>query len=205
MIPVFRRICAACILSLVAILSSFCAPKNFLVINYQLPKETVKPEDNSVSFVFKDVRDNPAILTKNARMALKGFSGHFALIVTRENKSERLVGAYSLSSMIREIFKQRLENADLRVASEEESQELIFEIILKEFQIDLVKHKWLVKIAYQANLVKKSRMVAGETIKGSAERLRVAGSKNAEIVIGELITDVVNKLDLNAFFRSNEI
>ena len=56
-------------------------------------------------------------------------------------------------------------------------------------------------MTYQANLFKQDRFIGGETITGSAERLRVAGSKEAERVIGELITDVVNRLNLNALFK----
>jgi hypothetical protein len=60
-------------------------------------------------------------------------------------------------------------------------------------------------MTYQANLLKQDRFVAGETITGSAERLRIAGSKEAEKVIGELITDVVNRLNLNTLFKSDQI
>ena len=42
-------------------------------------------------------------------------------------------------------------------------------------------------------------------ITGSAERLRVISGKNAEIVIGELVTDVVNRLNLSEFLKAAEI
>jgi hypothetical protein len=47
--------------------------------------------------------------------------------------------------------------------------------------------------------------VAGETINGRAERLRVIGGKDAEMILGELITDVANKLNLNEFLKLDEI
>ena len=58
-------------------------------------------------------------------------------------------------------------------------------------------------MTYQANLIRQNRFAAGETVTGSAERLRVVGSKDAELVIGELITDVVNRLNLSELFKSN--
>ena len=201
MIPIGCRLKAISIILFVAIATSFCASKNFLVVNYQLPAEPEIPGEASVSLVFKDSREDPAIVTKSAKMALKNFSGNFTLIVAQENKNNRLVGAFSLHSMIRQIFKHRLENAGVRVAPQEESRETVVEIILKEFKLDLVERKWVIDMTYQANLVRQNRFIAGETITGSAERLRVVGSKDAELVVGELITDVVNRLNLSELFK----
>jgi hypothetical protein len=201
MLPIGRRIEAILLILFVAMAASFCASKDFLIVNYQLPEKTEIPEEAAVSLVVKDSREDPAIVTKSAKMALKDFSGNFTLIVSQENKSDRLVGAFGLHSLIEQIFKHRLENAGIRVASEEENRETVVEIILKTFKLDFVERKWVINISYQANLVRQNRFVAGETVTGSAERLRVAGVKNAEKIIGELITDVANRLDLNALFK----
>ena len=205
MIPIGCRIKAIPIILFVALAISFCSSKNFLVVNYQLPAGTETPGEPSVSLVVKDAREDPAIVTKSAKMALKDFSGNFALIVARKNKNNQLVGAFGLQSMIREVFKHRLENAGVRVTSEEDNRQNVVEIILKVFKLDLVERKWVIQMSYQANLLKEGRFVAGETITGSAERLRVVGSKDAETVIGELITDVANRLNLSELFKSNQI
>jgi hypothetical protein len=201
MIPIGRSLKAISIIFFVAMATSFCAPKNFLVVNYQLPEEPEILREDSVALVFKDSREDPAIVTKSAKMALKDFSGNFTLIVAQENKNDRLVGAFGLHSMMKQIFKHRLENAGIQVASEEESGETVVEIILKAFKLDLVERNWVIKMTYQANLVRQNRFIAGETITGSAERLRVVGSKDAEKVVGELISDVVNRLNLSELFK----
>ena len=201
MLPISRVIRTISIILLVAIATSFCASKHFLVVNYQLPKEPQTLREASVALVFKDSREDPAIVTKSAKMALKDFSGNFTLIVAQENNKDRLVGAFGLHSMIKQIFKHRLENAGIQVASGEESRETVVEIILKTFKLDLVERRWVINMTYQANLLRQNRFIAGETITGSAERLRVVGSKNAELVVGELITDVVNRLNLSELFK----
>jgi hypothetical protein len=134
-------------------------------------------------------------------MALKNFTEHFALIVAQENKNDKLVGAFSLSSMIREVFKHRLENAGVVVAAEEDPLTPLVEIVLKEFKIDLQNRKWIITMNYQANLVKQDRIAAGQTVTGSAERMRVVSSKDAEIILGELVSDVANKLNLNELLQ----
>ena len=193
----YRRKKAILTVLFIGILSSACTSKNFLTIKYQLPPQPVERKEMRVALAVKDIRENPSIATKSARMALKNFTGHFALIVAQENTNDKLVGAFSLDSMIKEIFKHRLENAGIVVAAEEDPATPLVEIVLKEFKLDLQNRKWIITMNYQANLVKENRIVTGQTITGSAERLRVVGSKDAEIIVGELVTEVANKLNLN--------
>ncbi|MGD2096178.1 MAG: hypothetical protein PVG35_01280 [Desulfobacterales bacterium] len=202
MMPFGCRIQTFVSILIVALTTYYCTSKNYLVVHYQLPSEIMATEESPVSLIFKDQRAEQMMVTQSAKMALKDFDGNFALIVARDGKDERLMGAFSLSSMMKTIFKQRFENAGIRVAPESEGQPTAVEIILKEFKLDLVKRKWVVQITYQANLLKQNRFVSGQTITGSAERLRVVGSKDAEMVIGELITDAVNRLNLKALFQS---
>ena len=202
MTSIRRHVSTALILSFVVIAVTFCASKNFITVNYQLPTQPVELEETRVALTVKDIRENPAIVTQSAKKALKNFTGHFALIVAKEKNDEKLVGAFGLSSMIREIFRHRLENAGVQVVAEEEIEEFMVEIVLKEFSLDLQNRKWIIKMNYQANLIKQNQVVAGEMITGSAERLRVISGKNAELVIGELVSDVVNRLNLSEFLKA---
>ncbi|MGD9182948.1 MAG: hypothetical protein PVG15_15810 [Desulfobacterales bacterium] len=197
------RIRTISIVLAVGVLASFCASKNFLTVNYQLPRESVELNDNRVALKVKDIREDTRIVTPSAKKALKNFEGFFTLNVAQANKDYRLVGAFSFSSMMREIFRHRLENAGVQVVTEEDIEAPIVEIVLKGFQLDLANRKWIIEMSYQANLIKQNRVVAGEKITGSAERLRVVSGKNAEIIIGELVTDVANRLNLNEFLQLN--
>lgn len=205
MLSIDPRIRLVSIILVVGFLSSFCASKNFLTVNYQLPTESVDLPDNRVALRVKDIREDTRIVTQSAKKALKNFTGHFALIVAQKNQKDTLVGAFSLDSMVREIFYQRLKNADVQVVTEEEIGVPIVEIVLKEFKLDLVNRKWVITMSYQANLIKENRVIGGEKITGSAERLRVISGKNAEKIIGELVTDVVNRLNLNEFLKLDQI
>lgn len=201
MISFYRRMTAILTILFIGILSGSCASKNFLTVKYQLPPQPVERKEIRVALEVKDMREERTIATKSARTALKNFSDHFALIVAQENRNDKLVGAFSLSSMIKEIFKQRLENAGAVVVSEEDSAIPVVEILLKEFKLDLENRKWIITMNYQANLIKENKVATGETITGSAERLRVVGSKDAEIIVGELVTEVANKLNLNELLQ----
>jgi hypothetical protein len=56
-------------------------------------------------------------------------------------------------------------------------------------------------MSYQAGLSKNSGQVAKESVNGSAERLKVMGKSDAEKILGELVTDMVNKLDVANLFK----
>ena len=75
------------------------------------------------------------------------------------------------------------------------------EIQLKAFKLDLAKRKWIVSMSYQANLMTNGNPVASESVEGSAERLKVMGKSEAEKILGELLTDMANKLDLVKMFQ----
>jgi hypothetical protein len=198
-----RYIRTVLIILLIPIATNFCASKNYLIVNYQLPAESAELKETRVALTVKDIRENPAIVTESAKKALKNFSGDFVLYVAKENKEYKLQGAFGLSSMIRKIFKHRLENAGVQVVTEEDFEDSIVKIVLKEFKLDLQNRKWIIKMNYEANLIKQNRVVAGETVSGSAEQLRVISGKNAEMVIGELVTDMVNRLNLNELLQLN--
>ena len=201
MISFYPRITAISIILLIGILTSSCASKNFLTVKYQLPPQAVDRKEIKVALAVKDIREDPVIATKSAKMALKDFTEHFALIVAQENKNDKLVGAFGLNSMIKEIFEYRIENAGAVVTAEEDPSTPLVEIVLKEFKIDLQNRKWIITMGYQANLVKQDRIVTGQTVSGSAERMRVVGSKDAEIIVGELVTDMANKLNVNELLQ----
>jgi hypothetical protein len=183
MIPIGRGIKAISIILFVAIATSFCASKHFLVVSYQLPEEPEILREAPVALVFKDSREDPAIVTKSAKMALKDFSGNFTLIVAQENKNDRLVGAFGLHSMIKQIFKHRLENAGIQVAPGEESRETVVEIILKTFKLDLVERKWVIKSIYcRRDDHRKCGTIAGSRQQGCRIDCRRAGHRRGKPV-----------------------
>jgi len=184
---------------LIGIFVCSCSSTQFLRVNYQLPAKSESLQGAEVSLIFKDMRKNPAIISRSAKKELRDFSGDFTLVVGREKENGKLIGAFDLSSMLKEIFKQRLENTGINV-SEEKHLETQIEFVLNEFILDYEDRNWKITMSYQTNLKKESRVVVSESVSGQAERIKVIGNKEAEKVIGELITDMVNKIDLQQLF-----
>ena len=185
----------------VAVLASACASRPFLKVQYQLPSSSTALTGESLSLTISDRRNDDAFLSANASKSLKNFNGTYSLVVLRDDGSGNLIGAYDLDSLLKEIFKQRLENEGLQVITGADNADASLEIQVKEFKLDLAGSKWLLRMSYQAGLSRNSGMLAKESVNGSAERLKVMGKSDAEKILGELVTDMVNKLNVTGLFQ----
>ncbi len=185
----------------VAVLASGCASKPFLKVQYQLPSSSTALTGERLSLTISDRRNDDAFLSANAKKSLKNFNGTYSLVVLRDDGSGNLIGAYDLDSLLKEIFKQRLENESVQVIASADDADASLEIQIKEFKLDLVDRKWVLRMSYQASLSKNSGMLAKESVNGSAERLKVMGKSDAEKILGELVTDMVNKLNVSKLFQ----
>ncbi len=198
--PSKRTMLAAAALILL-ILTGACSSKPFLIVDYQLPSPSNTLEGKEVSPVITDIRENKAFLSESAKKSLREFNETYSLVVLKEDGSGNLLGVYEIDGLLSEIFKQRLNNLGMQVPPPANKAEYELEIRLKEFKLDLAGRKWIVNMNYQAHLLKNGRLLAMQSVNGSAERLKVMGKSDAEKVLAELLTDMVNKLDIAKLFQ----
>jgi uncharacterized lipoprotein YajG len=178
-----------------------CASKPFLKVQYQLPAPSQTLEGEKVALAVADMRDKNVFLTENAKKALKEFSDTFSLTVLHEDGSGNLIGAYDLVSLLTEVFQQRLINTGIQVAAAADKAESELKIEIEEFKLDFAARKWIVSMNYRASLIRNGNLLSRETVSGEAERLKVMGKSDAEKILGELLSDTVNKLNLVGLFQ----
>lgn len=195
-----RLIPAILTLSLV-FLAGACTPKPFLKVQYQLPPQSNTLEGKKVALTVSDMRGKKTILTETARKSLKEFNGTFSLVVVRDDGSGNLIGVYDLNSFLTEVFQQRLKNEGIQVAALADSDVPELKIEILEFQLDLAGRNWVVKMNYRAGLLENGRLLSKESVSGEAERLKVRAKSDAEKILDELLTDIVNKLNLVRLFQ----
>jgi hypothetical protein len=196
-----KQLISSALALVMAISVSACASKSFLKVHYQLPSPSQALTGKNVSLTISDIREDNAFLSAIAKKSLKNFDDTYSLVILRDDGSENLIGAYDLNSLLKEIFKQRLVNEGAHVITNPENADASLEIQLKEFKLDIAKRKWMLRMSYQAGLSKNSGLVAKESVNGSAERLKVMGKSDAEKILAELVSDMVNKLDAAKLFQ----
>jgi hypothetical protein len=198
----FRKRRIFLILALFLIFSTgACGSKPFLKVQYQLPAPSSTLEGQQVALAVSDTRSKKTLVTETARKSLKDFKGTFSLVVLRKDGSGNLRGAFDLVSLFSEVFQQRLKNEGIQTTTVADSALTELKIEIIEFQLDLAGRKWIVKMNYKASLFDNGILLSNESVSGQAERLKVMGKKGAEKILGELLTDVVNKLNLLGLFQ----
>lgn len=172
-----------------------CASKSYIDVNYRLPVASDDLKGKRVFLECRDIRSDKTIFGQNAQAEFKHFTGLFALSVD-QGKKPFVAGAFDLPSLFKEAFKRRLENSGLDVIKQPEKTTPVLEIVIREFRLDLVDRKWVAGIKYEARLLKGDLLLVTTTISGDAERLKVIGQRDAEKVLGEIFTEIVNQLNL---------
>jgi len=186
---------------LVFAFTASCASIPELKVSYQLPPASALLKGNEVLLTIKDARSNKEVLGQGAKYELLDFSGNFSLSVAQHKESEVKAGIYQVPAMMREGFRRRLENAGLKLVLKESRGEPQLLIVLNEFLLDRAGRNWVVKMSYEARLVKNGKVLSRENISGDGERYGFAGRGAAETVLGEIFTDTVNRLDINKLFQ----
>jgi hypothetical protein len=192
-----RPLAAVVILAIVAA----CATSNVLSVNYQLPSPAGERLARSVTITFVDGRKSDAFLTPSARNELEGFTGVYALTVTRPGDGAELKGAYPVDALFKEMLRYRLESAGVKVVSPGMQADAELKLVLKEFKLDFGDRKWSAAVAYNAQLLKNETMASQQVIDGSAERIFLLGKRDADKLVGELVSDTINKLDVALLFK----
>lgn len=172
-----------------------CASKSYIDVNYRLPVASDDLKGKRVFLECRDTRSDKTIFGQNAQAEFKHFTGLFSLSVD-QGKKPFVAGAFDLPSLFKEAFKRRLENSGLDVIKQPEKTTPVLEIVIREFRLDLVDRKWVAVIRYEARLLKGDLLLVTKTISGDAERLKVIGQRDAEKVLGEIFTEIVNQLNL---------
>ena len=187
--------------AVIALLAAACASSNVLNVQYKLPALAAGPIPRSVVIAFEDARKNSAFFTPSAREELEGFLNVYALTVSKPGQAAELKGAYPLGPLFTEILRYRLEDSGAKVMPPGSQADAELKLVLNQFQLDFGDRKWSASVAYEAQLLKNGTRLSMQAISGSAERVMLMKKADAEKVIGELVSDAINQLDLPALFK----
>jgi len=190
--------------TLLGVLVVACATKSYINVIYRLPLSSYDLKGKKVFLEIKDVRSVKTIFSEKAKTKFKNFTGLFMFSLSEGGKKNFIVGAFDLPSLFKEAFSRRLENMGIEVLTEPKKTDPVIEIVMQNFLLDLVDRKWVAEISYEARLIKDNKLLATETISGNAERFKVFSQGDAEKVLGEIFTTVVNRLDFRKLFQQAE-
>jgi len=183
--------------------ASACAAVQDVRITYRVPDPSGVLSGERVFLDFEDVRENQDILGPGAREAYAYHSGNVALFVSSSGGEASRVGLTDVASLFRETFERRIRalGGELVTRSRQSTTVLVLE--LKTFELDLKDRTWKARMAYEAMIQPGDTVKARQTVAGEAERAKILGVKQADKVMSDLFTDMVNRLDLKGLIQKS--
>ena len=193
------------ILLLMATLCFSCAKKSYIDVDYRLPATADSLTGRTVFLETRDLRRETEIFNKRAKKNFEHFTGLFSLSLVMPDDEPKILGAYPLPKLFETALKQRLQKLGVAATASPSPSIPVFQININQFHINLVGQKWMADISYEVSLTQDTQLVAREVVSGSAERLKVMGSGGAEKVIGEIFTDMINRLNIERLFQQAKL
>lgn len=186
-------------------LAAGCASTAYIEVTYQLPEPQQNIDQKTVALQVVDQRPTESIAGPNSKKELEYFTGLFSLYVAREGKKPMLIGAFDLKALFKEALKQRLESEGVAVLDQATAEQPSIEIQIEEFILDRDGKNWKATLAYKAFTRKAGRVLTSQTVSGGAERLKIVGTGDAEKLLGEIFSDMVNELDPVKLFNHPDL
>jgi hypothetical protein len=178
-----------------------CSPFPYLQVKYRLPTKSETLEGKRVYVTAEDIRTHKDIIGEGARDEFENFSGNLSFSVAHASGPGTAVGIYDVASLFKEAFIRRLQNEGVEVVPVAEKGTLQLTVVLKRFLLDLSGRDWTLKMAYELKLSRDGNVLSTQLVSGDGQRLKLIGRDEADVLAGEVFTDLVNRADLNRLFR----
>lgn len=182
-----------------------CTTIPVLNIEYRLPEQNNVLVNKKVSLVFEDKRSPKELFSQTAQREFGTGNEAVSLYLGRGKDPAFKMGIYEVPTLYKEVFRRRLIGLGLEVAPENVSSPLGILIVLKKFYLDSQGRDWKAQIEYEGRLMKDGSMLSQQTITGEATRLRLFGQTQANILMSDLFSDAINKLDIIKLFEQANI
>ncbi len=178
-----------------------CASLPELNTHYRIPMPSGELKGKKILLVVEDKRKNKDLLANGAKGQFERFTGKVTFSIARPGEAGFRLGPYDAIGMLHEAFKRRLESEGIVLGSERDERLKKLVIQLEELSLDLDGRMWTGRMGYQALIMDDGRISSRETVSVQAERARILGRQGADEVMGDLVTDLVNRLNISRLFR----
>jgi hypothetical protein len=136
------------------------------------------------------------MLGPGARGKFGTFAGNLYFSVARYQESGFKIGVFQPAQLLRQAFKHRLEGAGARILAKAAPDAPHLELVLKELLLDREEFMWVSKIAYEARVIGRGKLLYSQKISGQGERYGILGKESADRVLSEIFSEALNRLDL---------
>jgi len=178
-----------------------CAKPYHFYVKYDFPESSVALKGHKVNLQILDGRDSKNFLSEKASNEFDMWDGKFALYHTPK-KPEGEVQTYPLIGLIEAAMKKRLQTMGITVVQEKLDNVPLFQLTLNKSSLDLDDRTWISDFSYEVKLTRDNQKTGREKVSGQAERTKVMGRGAGEILMGDIFTESINKLNIEKLFTN---
>jgi len=184
-----------------------CSTVPMLNINYRVPEKTNLLEGKKVILEIRDSRTDKDMFGEGAKEDFQNATESISLSVAEGNEKGFKIGIFPLSDLIRQVFEERFKSLGMVVVADKDKtgEEPRIVIDLQSFKLELtpgtIKRSWKDSMTYNVEISSKGKALAATQITGQSEKLRIIGRTEADSLVSDLVTDLVNRLDVQALFK----
>jgi hypothetical protein len=200
-----KHVWLVCALVVVLMVIGGCTGRAYLIVDYAVTPRSQYLKGQSVVIQVEDLRKTKSVMEPRALRAFPDFQNRYSLAWIMPNRQRILAGEHDLSELFEQTFKKRLERLGVNVVQDVDPSIPVFKISMNTVRIKLIGVKWYATVSCTAGLVVNEQRVAGETVTGNAERVRVIGRKGADTVLSNIFSDVVNRIDVVKLFQQAKL
>jgi hypothetical protein len=184
-----------------------CSTVPMLNINYKVPEKTNQLEGKRVLLEIRDSRQDKDIFGEGAKEDFQNASETISLSIAEGNEKGFKIGIFPLTDLMRQVFEERFKSLGISVVADKNKtgEEPGIVIDLKAFKLELtngtIKRTWKASMIYGVEISSKGKVLAATTITGQSEKLKIIGRTEANSLVSDLVTDLVNRLDVQALLK----
>ncbi len=178
-----------------------CAKPYHFYVKYEPPAPSDSLKGQIVNLQILDGRDSKDFFSERAGKEFNLWDGKFALYNTPK-KPKGEISSYPLTGLIETAMKKRLEAMGITVVKNNLDDTPLLEVTLNQFFLDLNDRTWESDFSYEVKLTGDNQKTAREKLSGQAERTKIMGRGAGEILVGDIFTESINKLNIEKLFKN---
>jgi uncharacterized lipoprotein YajG len=191
-------VCILSAMALIILALAGCASRYYLMVDYKLPPASEQLQGRALNLEVKDAREDTRVFTPAAARRFGAFRDNYQLTFV-SGKDRTSVGPRDLQGLFQDAFEKRLATEGARISQQPDAPLIL--VTITSAQMDTQERKWIARISYTAELRIDNRMVTRETVAGNAERIRLVGTDNVDETMSDMVTEIINRLDIAKMLR----
>ncbi|MBW1864153.1 MAG: hypothetical protein JRI64_00620 [Deltaproteobacteria bacterium] len=186
---------------IIMLMLAACAKPYHFYVKYDVPESSVDLKGQAVNLQILDGRDSKNFLSEKAGNEFDRWDNRFALYHTPK-KPKGYIETYPLAGLIEATMKKRLETMGITVVEGKTDATPLFELTLNTFFLNLDDRTWVSDFSYEVKLTLDNQKIGREKVSGQAERTKIMGRGAGEILVGDIFTESINKLNIQKLFKN---